>query len=251
MGITGRGQHLEHARVDGQQGHIEGAAAQVEDQNVLLALRLVQPVGNGRSRGLVDDAQHLQPGNDAGVLSGLALGIVEVCGHSHDGVGHLVAEIGLSSLLHLDEHHGRNLLRGKDLLTHIRLDHDVGLAVLIAELEGQVLAVVLHGLLGPLATNKALSVKNGVFRVGGQLVLGGITHQPLTVLGKGNIRRCNTITLVVGDDLHTAILENTHTGVRSAQINADNRAVVGLLFFLLLGRQRRGCQHKGRGRNRK
>ena len=54
--------HLEHAVADVQDGDVEGAAAQVVDQDVLAVL-LVQAVGQRRGGGLVDDAQHLQAGD--------------------------------------------------------------------------------------------------------------------------------------------------------------------------------------------
>ena len=70
---------------------VEGAAAEVEDQHGLLAL-LVEPVGQrGRGR-LVDDPQHLEPGDRAGVLGRLALRVVEVRRHGDDRLGDLLAE---------------------------------------------------------------------------------------------------------------------------------------------------------------
>lgn len=47
MGIAVGGYHFEYTIVDGQEGHIERAATEVEDQNVLLAFFLVQSVSNG------------------------------------------------------------------------------------------------------------------------------------------------------------------------------------------------------------
>jgi hypothetical protein len=70
VGVAGRGHHLEHARVDLQDGDVEGAAAEVEHQDVRLAL-LVQTVRDSGGRGLVDDARHVQPRDGAGVLGRL------------------------------------------------------------------------------------------------------------------------------------------------------------------------------------
>ena len=71
--------------------------------------------------------------------------------HGDDGVGDLVAEVLLRGLLHLGQHHGGDLLRGQDLLANVGGHDNVGLVVLVDELERQVLAVLLDRLVVPLA----------------------------------------------------------------------------------------------------
>ena len=89
--VAGRGADLDHAVADVEDAHVERAAAEVEDEHGLVAL-LVQPVGQrGRGR-LVDDPQHLEAGDPAGVLGRLPLGVVEVGRHGDDGLGDLLAE---------------------------------------------------------------------------------------------------------------------------------------------------------------
>merc|ERR1719160_679729 len=104
VGVAVRRNDLEHAVVDGQERHIEGAAAQVVDEDVLLRL-LVETVRDSRGSRLVDDAEHLEARNGAGILRRLALRIVEVRRDRDHGVLHLLAEVRLSDLLHLREHH--------------------------------------------------------------------------------------------------------------------------------------------------
>merc|ERR1719343_696509 len=88
MGVTVCGNDLKDTVVDRQQAHIEGAASQVVDQDVLLSL-LVQSVGNGGRSRLVDDAENIQASNHTGILCGLTLLIVEVGWHSYHGVLHV------------------------------------------------------------------------------------------------------------------------------------------------------------------
>ena len=64
---------------------------------------------------------------------------------------------------------------------------------------------------GPLATDHALRVEYGVGWVGGELVLGSVTDQTLSVLSEGHVRGSDSVALVVGNDFYTAVLEHTHT----------------------------------------
>ena len=56
-----------------EQGHVERAAAEVEDEDELVLLALVEAVGERGRGGLVDDAQDVQARDLAGLLGGLAL----------------------------------------------------------------------------------------------------------------------------------------------------------------------------------
>ena len=122
--VTGGGADLDHALADLQQRDVEGAATEVEDQDGLFLLALVQPVGQrGRGR-LVDDAQHVEAGDLAGLLGGLALGVVEVRGHGDHRVGDVLAQVGLGVALELHQDARADLLRG--VLLAVDLDGPVG-----------------------------------------------------------------------------------------------------------------------------
>ena len=63
--------------------------------------------------------------------------------------------------------------------------------------------------------------ENAVGRVHGYLILGRIADQTFSV-GESDVRRRRSIALVVGDDLHFAVLKHADTRVRRAQINTDS-----------------------------
>lgn len=62
------------------------------------------------------------------------------------------------------------------------LDLDDGLSTLVDNLERPVLHVGLNLVVGKLSTNQSLGVEDGVVRVHGDLVFGGITDQSLRVV---------------------------------------------------------------------
>ena len=59
-------------------------------------------------------------------------------------------------------------------------------------------------------TNQPFDIKDCVFGVCCQLVLGCIANQPLAFRSERNIRRRDTVALVIGDDLDATILENSN-----------------------------------------
>ena len=118
------GLHLEHAVADLKDRNVEGAAAEVVDRDGACLL-LVESVSE-RSRGrLVDDAQHFEAGDLAGVLGGLTLCVVEIGRNGDDGLLDLLPEIGFRRLLHLLQDEGGNL-RGR---IGLAVGFDPGVAV--------------------------------------------------------------------------------------------------------------------------
>jgi len=77
-----------------ENGDVKGAATEIVDGD-LAALLFVEAVGERRGSGLVDEAKNFEPGDFAGVLGGLALGIVEIGGDGDDGAIDSFAEMGL------------------------------------------------------------------------------------------------------------------------------------------------------------
>ena len=114
-----------------------------------------------------------------------------------DGVGDLVAEIGLSGLLHLSEDHGGDFFRGEVAGLALDLDRDDRLSTLLLDLERPVLHVLLHLVLIHLATDKTFGVEDRVRGVRVEGVLGGVTDTEAPPLALVTDRKTKCILTVV------------------------------------------------------
>ena len=103
-------------------------------------------------------------------------------------------------VLHLDQDHGRDLLRGEGLLSPMTRPGRWACQSLETTLKGQCFMSAWTALSLKLAADQALGVEDGVGRVDGGLVLGGVADKALRV-GEGDVGRGGAVTLVVGDDL--------------------------------------------------
>ena len=194
--VARRGQHFDHFVVDVQNGHVEGAAAQIVHHDTLRAA-LVHAVGQSRGGRLVDDAQHVQPGDAARVLGGLPLPVAEIGRNGDHRVRDGLAQIGFRVLLELLQDHGGNLLR--------RI----------------VLAVDLYPVV---RAHLPLDGKNGAGSVSHGLPLGRRAYDTLPVFGKGHHGRRGSSAFRVGDHNGFAVFHRRNAGIRSAQINTDQSA---------------------------
>ncbi len=111
VGVAVGAEDLERPAAQPQDRHVEGPPAQVVhgDGRFLAA---VEPVGQRRGGRLVDDPHDLEPGDPAGVARRLALGVVEVGGHSDDRLADGPLEIRLGTGLQVAQDERRDF-RGR------------------------------------------------------------------------------------------------------------------------------------------
>ena len=114
VGITIGGLHLELTGsfdiVKLEDRDVIGSTTEVEHRDFLILL-LVESVSERGRCWLIDNPQHVEAGDLAGVLGRLALRVVEVRRHRDDRLLDLVAEVVFSGLLHLLKDHRRDLRR--------------------------------------------------------------------------------------------------------------------------------------------
>mmetsp|Transcript_17982 Transcript_17982/g.29773 ORF Transcript_17982/g.29773 Transcript_17982/m.29773 type:complete len:261 (-) Transcript_17982:24-806(-) len=222
MGISIGGKDLKDTVINGKKSNIESSSTQVKDENIGFSASLVHTVGNGGGGWLVDDTLDLHTGDSSGILGGLTLGIVKVSRNGNNSVLDFLAQKGLGSSLHLLQDHGRDFLRSKldSLATLFDLNHWL---VLVGDnFVRDKLLVGLNRLVRVLTSDKTLDIKDSVLWVDRGLVLGSITNETITRVHKGNVGRSNTVTLVVGNDFDTTVLEDTDARVGGSKIDSDD-----------------------------
>jgi len=103
VGITSSSFNGEDTALDVEERNIESTTTKIIDENVALLVRLARAktVGNGGSCRLVDDTEDIQASDGTSIFGSLALIVVEVGGDGDNGLLDLLAELGLSNLLHL------------------------------------------------------------------------------------------------------------------------------------------------------
>ena len=184
-------------------------------------LLLVEAVGERRRGRLVDDAQHFEAGDLAGVLGGLALGVVEVGGNGDDGLLDLLPEIGFGGLLHLLQDEGGDL-RGRIL--SCRRPRPRRRRCRLCDLVGDELLVLLDHRVVVAAADQALDREDGLFRIGDRLALGRLADEPLAVVGEGDDRRRGAHAFGVLDDFRRFAFHDGDAGIGGAEVDADDLA---------------------------
>ena len=195
VSVTSGGFDLEDTIFNGEDGDIKGSTAKIEDEDIsLLSDLLVKTVGDSSGGGFVDDSEDVETSDGTGILGGLSLRVVEVSGDGDDSVGDVLSEVGLGGVSHLGEDHGGDFFGEEGLGLALVFDLDLGLAVVVDDIEGPVLHVGLDDGIVELSANQSLGVEDRVRWVHGDLVLGGITDKSFGV-GEGNVRWGSSVTL--------------------------------------------------------
>ena len=105
-GIAAGGLHFKQAFGKLQNGYVEGTTAEVVHHKGAFG-GIIQPIGDGGGGGLVEQAQHVQPGQTGGVFGGLALSIVKIGRHGDDRTHQLATKALFSTCFECAQDIGR------------------------------------------------------------------------------------------------------------------------------------------------
>jgi hypothetical protein len=166
-GVAAGGEHLEDVPRKLQHGHVEGPAAEIVDEHLLVE-PAGEAVGEGRGGRLVHDPLHVEAGERARLAHRLPLRVGVVGGNGDDRLADLLLEEGLGDLLHVGEHHRAHLGEGRDLSPEqhrgvARRPLDDVVRIVVAQL--------LDDLRVPLAADEPLRAVDRVLGVRDELVL--------------------------------------------------------------------------------
>ena len=192
--VARRGEDLDDAGGDVENGDVERAAAKVIDHDLLLGL-FVDAVGEGGGGRLVDDALDVQPRDLARVLRGLTLRVGKIGRDGDNRIGDRLAEERLGIGLELLQDHRRDLLRGIFVAVDVHL-------IICAHL--------------------AFDGGDGALVVRDSLPLGQAADHALAGLRERHDRRSRPPTLRVGDDDRLAAFHHRDTGIGRAEIDTDD-----------------------------
>ena len=184
-------------------------------------VRLVEAVGEGGGRGLVEDADDVEAGDLAGVLGGLALRVVEVGGDGDHRLAHLLLQLLLHELLDLAQHQRRDLLRA--VMAVADLDLDVAVDRL-GQGVGEDAARPLHLRIAKLAADQPLDGVDRVLRIGDRLALGDLADQAVPLLREGDDRSRGAAPLAIRQHHRDGGLHDRGATVRRTQVDAEDLA---------------------------
>mmetsp|Transcript_27977 Transcript_27977/g.41494 ORF Transcript_27977/g.41494 Transcript_27977/m.41494 type:complete len:438 (-) Transcript_27977:128-1441(-) len=221
MGISVGSKYLEYSIINGKKGNIECSTSKIEYKNIGFSSGLVHTVSNCSSGRLVDNTLNLHSRNSSSILGSLTLSIVEVSRNGNNSVMDILSEESLGGLLHLLQDHGGNLLGSEILLFSSNSNLNNRLVIVRNNFVWNKLLIRLNRFVRVITSNETLYVKDGIFGVDGSLVLCSISNKTVSVVHESNVRRSNTVTLVIGDNFYASILEYSNTGIGGSEIDSN------------------------------
>mmetsp|Transcript_2092 Transcript_2092/g.3811 ORF Transcript_2092/g.3811 Transcript_2092/m.3811 type:complete len:656 (-) Transcript_2092:222-2189(-) len=211
VSISIGGKYFENSVINCKKSYIESSSTKIKDKNVGLSSSLVHSVCNSCSSWFVDNTLNLETRNCSSVLGSLTLSVIEVSRYCYNSVLDVFSKENLSSRFHLLQDHGRNFFGSEPLGLSCNSYFYNGLVRVGCNCIWYKLLISLNRLVREVSSDKTLHIENGIFRVDGGLILCSISHKTISVVHECDVGGCDTVTLIVGNNFNSTILENTDT----------------------------------------
>jgi len=227
--------YFKNPTIDCKNWYIECSTTKIKNQHVGLlvaGLLFVEPISNSSSCWLIDYSQNIQASDYTSILGCLPLRVIKVCGNSYHGILHLMPKVWLCCLLHFCQNHCTNLFWCEGLLIWFVFYLQFGFSSMVSNFEGPVFHVWLNCWIIVVSTDQSLCIKNGVTWIHCNLIFCPISNETFSVC-ETYIAGGGPITLVIGNDLHFAVLEDPHAGVSCAKVNTNGCFLTHLRFTWL------------------
>ena len=211
------GFNFEQAIVDFQDGHVECTAAKVIDRDGLCFFFVQTVCQRSRCR-LVDDPQHFEASDFAGVFCRLTLSIVKVRRHGDNRLCYFFAEIAFSGFFHFAQDERGNL--GRRVFLAARFDPCVTVAT-VDDLERHIFLFLCEELIVEPTTDKTLHSKDCVFWVGHGLTFCRLSNKAFVISESDDRRRCARAFSVLNNTWLRAVHDGD-TRVCRSEVDTNN-----------------------------
>ena len=207
-------QHLKNSVLELEDRNIEGAPTEVVHGDDTLG-SLLEAVSQRGRRGLIHDTEDFQPGNQARILGGLSLAVVEIGGDRDHRLSDLLSQMRLGAKLEFLEDHGRDLGRRIGFVSDLDPDDSSLLVEFVREV------FQFPGQIGQAFTHKTFDGVNRALRVSDEMLFGRITHEQ-AVVSHGDDGGHQGSTVTSWNDTRSVALHVGNQGVGRAEVNADD-----------------------------
>jgi len=208
---------LEHAIIESQNGDVERTPTQIIDseRTVFVAVEAVSERGGGR---LVEQTQHFEASESAGVFRGLSLRIIEVSRYGDDGAAY-VTQHALRVFFELFQDFRGYFHRIHDPVPHTHLD-DLGVGFVFRCHESVGTEQLGFGIIGA-APHESLHTGDRVSRVGGREHYGFFAYDDLSMLAVMDDRGQPRVSITIGDTTRLTIDDIGDDGIGGAKVDAN------------------------------
>merc|ERR1712232_631977 len=158
MRIASCGNNLKDTVIESQNGNVQGAAAQIIYDDILLRF-LVESICDRCGSRVIDNPQHGQTSDGAGIFCRLPLRIAEMRGHSQNSLAYLPPQVVFSCILQASDDHCQHFFWRHHFVVATHVHTNCWLAMVFDDIEWQRRDLFLHHSVRKSSTRKPFQTK--------------------------------------------------------------------------------------------